>query len=104
MENTTEKLTTEVQLPKTIISDFWNEDEKEVTAAAKDKRLKALRREAEIAVADLGSKADQAEVSLEQAIRDSYKGSIAVSELFNLKRGAKVAKAKHVDAINDYKE
>lgn len=100
----TEKPTTEEPTTKTIISDFWNEDEKEITQAAKDKRLKALRREAEIAVADLGSKADQAESALEEVIRNSFKGGIEVSRLFDLKRAAKIAKAKHADAIADYKE
>jgi hypothetical protein len=99
LENTIDENTV-----KTTIASFWAEDEKTVTAASKEKRLKALRREAEIAVAGLGAESDRADTALETAIRDSFKGTSPVDELFKLKRQAKIAKAKHVDALADYEE
>lgn len=89
---------------KTTIMAFWTEDEKEVTREKKEARFKSLRREAEIAVADLAGQADQAEEDLRAAIRGAYNGTAKVTELFDKKRKAKIAKRKHLDAIEDYIE
>lgn len=92
------------QVEKTTIMAFWTEDEKEVTREKKEARFKSLRREAEIAVADLAGQADQAEEDLRAAIRGAYNGTAKVTELFDKKRKAKIAKKKHEDAIEDYIE
>ena len=95
--NTTEKSTT-------TISAIWDQNEKEVTEAAKTSALKDLRRRAEIVVADLASKADQAEATLNDSIRAALKSKTGVSTLFEQKRAVKIAKAKAADAVADYIE
>lgn len=89
--------------PKTI-SAIWDQNEKEVTEANKARALKSLQREAEIAVADLGNKSEDADNALTDAIRGALKGADKVANLFELKRATKIAKAKHTDAIADYEE
>lgn len=88
----------------TKIADFWKEDEKEVNETAKGKRLKALQRDAEIAIAGLERDADNADTALEAAIRGALVGTTAMESLFVYKRNAKVARAKHKDALVDYEE
>jgi len=95
--------TKEVAKPTTI-ADFWAQSEKEITEAAKSKRLKALQREGEIAVAKLESDADAADANLEVNIQGALAGSTSMETLFILKRTAKIARAKHADALKDYEE
>lgn len=89
--------------PSTIET-IWGQSETDITAAKKLSILKSLRREAEIAVADLGQKADAAEEAVTEAIRGTLKGTATVASVFELKRAAKIARKKHEDAVADYVE
>jgi len=86
------------------IVDFWNDDEESLKKQNKEKRLKSLQRDAEQAVAKMATEAETAEDTLEAAIRSALVGGQSVETLFLLKRQAKVAKAKHADALSDYEE
>jgi hypothetical protein len=89
---------------KGTIEALWMKSEKELLEVNKERALKALQREAEIVVADLASKAEDADAGLERAIVIALKDGSKVANLFELKRAAKIAKAKHADALADYKE
>jgi hypothetical protein len=89
---------------KGTIEALWMKSEKELLEVNKERALKALQREAEIVVADLASKAEDTDAGLERAIVIALKDGSKVANLFELKRAAKIAKAKHADALADYKE
>jgi len=96
--------TTKEAVKAVTIADFWAQSEKEITEAAKSKRLKALQRDGEIAIAKLESEADAADANLEANIQAALAGGSTMDTLFALKRSAKIARAKHADALKDYEE
>lgn len=89
---------------KGTIEALWAKSEKELAEVNKERSLKALQREAEIVVADLAARAEDADANMDRAIITALKDGKKVAELFELKRAAKIAKAKHADALADYKE